>query len=127
MGSVCRHIIYVLLCAFSMSSVASSIVPCVTDLGQAPNQESIVDIAHEGHMTGHHDFASQKDDSISDDCSCCDDCASMCPSVGGNLIAITSQNFIPSFSVSDQSRILPDLIHDSPTPNPLFRPPISVS
>ena len=127
MRSVSNHIIYVLLLAFSLSSVASPVVPCVKDLGQALNQESVVENAHDTHMNGHHDFESQNDNSASDDCLCCEDCASMCPSSASSPVAITLQDFIHSFSGSSPTRMSPDLMHDCPTPHPLFRPPISIS
>ena len=127
MRSVSNHIICVLLLAFSWSSVASPVVPCGRDFGRAPHQESTVDGAHDTHMNGHHESASQKDNSASDDCSCCEDCASMCPSSASSPVAMTLQDFIYSFSGSTPTRMWPDLMHDCPTPHPLFRPPISIS
>lgn len=123
MRPVCRQIIHVLLLAFSLSSVASPAVPCVKDLGQ----ESTIERAHSSHGAGHHDSAAQDDILTLDDCSCCDDCASMCPSFATNPVTLASQDIVPLSRATSPTKILADLMHDAPPPHPLFRPPISIA
>lgn len=119
-----RSMFHILLFAFSLSSVASPAVACIENQGIRPGQESEIDSVHIKHMMRHLDSAPQDEAPAIADCSCCDECASMCPSAGINPVAITSQIFIPAFSDSRQIHVMPDLVHDCPSPNPLLRPPI---
>lgn len=127
MQSAYKRIIYVLLLTISTSSVASTAAVCVKELGEPRNNESVIENAHGNHMAGHHDVGSPESKPVRGECFCCDDCTSICPSVTTNPAAFTAKIFGPDFRDNVQTRALSVLIHESPVPHPLFRPPISIS
>ena len=124
MQSAYECIICILLLTISTSSVASTAVACLKKPGEPLKHESVIASAHGNHMAGHHDSGSPDNNLLHGNCSCCDDCTSICPSVTANPVAYTSTVFNPDLWGNEQTGVLTDLIHESPVPHPLFRPPI---
>lgn len=127
MKSVRRRLLYVLILAMPLSSWAGVVVPCVQDSGQPPIQEMVADGIDSHHMNGHHESAAPDQDTASRDCSCCDECSTMCPTSGCSPAAITSKPFDSLCPGDHQGKVLPDLMYTTPIPHPLFRPPIALA
>ena len=140
MNDVRKHIIWLLLMALPVSSLAGAATLCIQGSEQAPTQMAVVD-AHAQHgnsqrgyqsqtqdaqqITSQHHVA-QGDDSAPVDCPCCDQCVTMCAMSGFGLAAITAESREFSLDVDGSSIRLTDLFRVGPAPHPLFRPPIPI-
>ena len=126
-----KHVIWLLMMALPLSSLAIAAAPCVQDGEPSPAQETIVD-AHAQHGSGHHGAHDQTRDAQDDEsalveCPCCDHCLTMCVMSGCSSAAIASESreFLPDAVSSSIS--LTDIFRVGPTPHPLFRPPIPIA
>ncbi len=140
MNDMRKLVIWLLLTALPVSSLAGGTTSCIQGGEQAPTQKTVVD-AHAQHggaqhgpqnqpqdpqqTTSHHHVA-QGDDSASVDCPCCDHCVTMCMMSGCGLATITAESRELSLDVDGSSMRLTDLFHVGPAPHPLFRPPIPI-
>ena len=140
MNDMRRPVIWLLLIALSVSSSAGAATSCIRGGEQAATQMTIVDTharhgsaQHGSHSqprdaqetTSHHDLV-QGDDSAPADCPCCDNCATMCVLSGCSPAVITSVSPERLLRRDDPGIPLADAFHLSPTPHPLFRPPIPI-
>ena len=141
MNDMRNLVIWLLLIALPVSSLAGGTTSCIQGGEQAPTQKTVVD-AHAQHggaqhgsqsqpqdaqeSTSHHHVA-QGDGSVPVDCPCCDHCVSMCVLSGCSLAAFTAESREASPDVDGLSIRLTDLFRVGPAPHPLFRPPIPIA
>ena len=135
------HVIFLLLMALPLSSLAGAAAPCIQDNGQSGTQETVID-AETGHGRVHHGSHGQAQDVqeiVSDhdaaqgadtapiDCPCCDYCLTMCVMSGCSVAAVNADSRGLSLAADDPSVPRPDFFRVGPTPHPLFRPPIQIA
>jgi len=126
-----KHVIWLLMMALPLSSLAIAAAPCVQDGEPSPAQETIVD-AHAQHGSSHHGLHDQTRDAQDDEsalveCPCCDHCVTMCAMSGCGVVTIKAESRELLPDADGLSIPLVDLFHVGPTPHPLFRPPIPIA
>ena len=119
-------LIFLVLAALPASSWASVFVACAQYKGSQQVQVSIVSDAHAHHASGEPDSLTVEENTVPGDCTCCGECASMCPASGCGLAGVTTHGDIGSFASDGRCKEHIALLYASPTPNPLFRPPIQI-
>jgi hypothetical protein len=113
-----RMVIYVLTTTLFFSSWAAADLSCRSQSEPASHH-----VQHAAH--GSAAIADQDAGPSTTDCPCCDDCAMLCPAMGGTaLAALTTAGEQPYDS---HARLTPQTVNFRPQPPPqsLFRPPIS--
>lgn len=126
-----KHLIWLLMMALPLSSLAIAAAPCVQDGEPSPAQETIVD-AHAQHGSGNHGAHDQTRDAQDDEsalveCPCCDHCVTVCVMSGCGVVAFNADSAGLSLEADSPSVPRTDVFRLGPTPHPLFRPPIPIA
>ena len=112
-----RKVIYVLTTTLLFSSWAAADLSC-----RSQSEPASHNVQHAGH--GSTAIPDQDAAQSATDCPCCDDCAVLCPAMGGTaLAALTTAGEQPYDS---HARLTLQTVDFRPQPPPqsLFRPPI---
>jgi len=119
-------LVFLLLAALPVSSWASVFVSCAQDNGSQQVQAPLSGDAHAHHARGETNSSLVDEDIVPGDCTCCGDCASMCPASGCGLAGVALEGAAVLFTSDGQFKARVALRYASPSPHPLFRPPIQI-
>jgi hypothetical protein len=126
--------IYVLTITLLLASWVRAEVPCRSQgagtMGNAAATQDVAASHHVEHAAPHGEAAipdpTEQDTGLStDDCPCCDDCATLCAGLGGSALASESVPSEPSYDVNARLLLSAANFRPQPPPQSLFRPPIS--
>ncbi len=107
-----KHVIWLLMMALPLSSLANAAAPCVRDGEPSPAQETIVD-AHAQHGSGHHGAHDQTRDTQDGEsaligCPCCDHCVTVRVMSGCGLAAFNADSGDHEHGNSTQPASVPE-------------------